>query len=109
MTHEATERTHAPKQSRSAMFAAALAATMGRFPSVPTGKPRKPVPMMVTASPEEIRAWNEAVETKNPRPTIKQKQFRRQMVALFGRRVGLRIIKKKRAKAKSVEAAKEVA
>lgn len=56
-------------------MAAMLAATLGSLRYVPLSfqsgsaapKQRKPVPKMVTASPEEIAAWNKAVEAKRPR------------------------------------------
>jgi opacity protein-like surface antigen len=52
-------------------MAATLAAALGslaylpafRQPNVP--KQRKPAPSMVTASPEEIAAWNSAVDARN--------------------------------------------
>jgi hypothetical protein len=54
-----------------------------------TRKSRKPVPMMVTASPAEIAAWNAKVDAKRRAPLL-TKRDRRAIV----RAVGIRQHKK---------------
>lgn len=61
-----------PRMTMAATLAAALG-SMARFALMPQRsepKPRKPVPTMVTASPEEIAAWNAAIAAKKPRRAI---------------------------------------
>lgn len=80
-----------PQTPAQLLFAAitGLAAGMGNpFGTLGKSEPkqRKPVPKMVTASREEIAAWNAAVEAKKPRASQAGIRMRREDNRTIGHR-----------------------